>query len=513
MEPRARARGSRPRLIAPRNHPEMRRRGCIWLGLFPSRETVAALGAIARSPDEPRPLRDQAIWTLGYRQIQNRHDALFWALDVVALADAALVEIARIPANALRVDPELAPREAPRLRLADARGTARRGRGPPRGQPPRRRDRPTQVEILEHWRRDPSLFAQCYAREGYFRGDLGRVVEGLSAVSPHASFGFEAFALMRAFVALGRPEHARWAWAHLEARPKTHFAATRLEAARALLLAGDLERAMREVLGVALRHPLHGYETTIHRLLRQSVSNERQHREAAPRGASSGRRVRGARRGHRVRRQGLAGGAPRRDRAALERGEGRRPDRLEILQLAGLRRAPEGEPRARDSVLPVVQCAGTGQPRAVAQPRHRLCAAGRRVRSGPRLRALRRRDRRGEARRARAVPGEAHEGGARVLDYISRWFTREGDFRRVIAERGSRPSGPFATPRSSRASSATKRRTTFPSPRERAPRRSACSRTRRGRRRCRRCSPAPRRSGSARMRSSRSIRLRLSATA
>jgi tetratricopeptide (TPR) repeat protein len=131
---------------------------------------------------------------------------------------------------------------------------------------------PHHMETLEHWRKDPARLAQTYAREGHFRGDPGRVLEGLSAVSPHESYGFEALALMRAFIALGQPNFATLAWAHLEARPETHFAGTRLEAARALILTGDLDRGVRELLGVALRHPQHGYEGAIHRLLRLSVS-------------------------------------------------------------------------------------------------------------------------------------------------------------------------------------------------------------------------------------------------
>lgn len=78
-------------------HPEMRRRACKWLGLFPSRETVRALSAVALSGSEPRPLRDQAVATLGYRQLGDRHDALFWSPEVAALADRTLLEIAKLP--------------------------------------------------------------------------------------------------------------------------------------------------------------------------------------------------------------------------------------------------------------------------------------------------------------------------------------------------------------------------------------------------------------------------------
>jgi len=131
---------------------------------------------------------------------------------------------------------------------------------------------PNQAEKLDRWRKDPGQLARSYAREGHFRGDPGRVIEGLSAVSPHGTGGFDARALMRAFVAVGKPELACFAWAHLQAQPDTQFPTARLEAARALLVMGDLERATHEMLGVALAHPQRGYETTTNRLLRLSVA-------------------------------------------------------------------------------------------------------------------------------------------------------------------------------------------------------------------------------------------------
>src|SRR5438874_10167955 len=46
---------------------ELRRRGCMWLTLFPSVDTTKRLAAVALEPTTPQPVREQAIWSLGYR--------------------------------------------------------------------------------------------------------------------------------------------------------------------------------------------------------------------------------------------------------------------------------------------------------------------------------------------------------------------------------------------------------------------------------------------------------------
>src|SRR4051794_37242764 len=45
---------------------ELRMRGCIWLTMFPSVETASRLAALVHDPATPQPVREQAIWTLGY---------------------------------------------------------------------------------------------------------------------------------------------------------------------------------------------------------------------------------------------------------------------------------------------------------------------------------------------------------------------------------------------------------------------------------------------------------------
>lgn len=70
---------------------ELRRRGCVWLSMFPTVETVKRLAALAL--DAPAPVREQAIWTLGYRQLRDHHPDTRWSADALQLADDALAKI------------------------------------------------------------------------------------------------------------------------------------------------------------------------------------------------------------------------------------------------------------------------------------------------------------------------------------------------------------------------------------------------------------------------------------
>jgi hypothetical protein len=77
------------------NEEEVRVQGCVWLTLFPSREMVFTMRRIALDPQEPIALRNQATWTLGFRQLQHRHDALHWSPELVGIADEALLALLR----------------------------------------------------------------------------------------------------------------------------------------------------------------------------------------------------------------------------------------------------------------------------------------------------------------------------------------------------------------------------------------------------------------------------------
>src|SRR5882672_12380681 len=47
---------------------DLRRRGCAWLARFPTVASMKRLAEVAHDPATPAPVRDQAIWSLGYRQ-------------------------------------------------------------------------------------------------------------------------------------------------------------------------------------------------------------------------------------------------------------------------------------------------------------------------------------------------------------------------------------------------------------------------------------------------------------
>ena len=81
-------------MIEPRNTIELRRQGCRWLVQFPSVETVQRLGKLALDPATPPPVREQAIGSLGSREIRALHPATQWSAEAAQLADEALVRIA-----------------------------------------------------------------------------------------------------------------------------------------------------------------------------------------------------------------------------------------------------------------------------------------------------------------------------------------------------------------------------------------------------------------------------------
>src|SRR5438309_551705 len=76
-------------MIDARRPIELRRRGCMWLQLFPSVDTTNRLAALALDDATPQPVREQAIWSLGYRQVRAQHASTRWPTEAVQLADEA----------------------------------------------------------------------------------------------------------------------------------------------------------------------------------------------------------------------------------------------------------------------------------------------------------------------------------------------------------------------------------------------------------------------------------------
>ena len=63
---------------------------------------------------------------------------------------------------------------------------------------------PRHAKILATWRKDPRFVAWCYAREGFFRGDPARAVEGFGRIEPDDSLDLAIF--LDSLVAMGREE-------------------------------------------------------------------------------------------------------------------------------------------------------------------------------------------------------------------------------------------------------------------------------------------------------------------
>jgi len=78
-------------MLARDRSPEERRQACVWLTLFPSEEMASALSRVLLDDTEPEELRNQAAWSLGFRQAQERHEGILWPATAVARANDALV--------------------------------------------------------------------------------------------------------------------------------------------------------------------------------------------------------------------------------------------------------------------------------------------------------------------------------------------------------------------------------------------------------------------------------------
>jgi hypothetical protein len=88
---------------------EMRQQGCIWLTRFPSVETAKRLSRVLADPTTPEPVREQATWTLGYRQLRGMPASTQWPADAVQIADEALGKLADAANLAGKVTSEKLP--------------------------------------------------------------------------------------------------------------------------------------------------------------------------------------------------------------------------------------------------------------------------------------------------------------------------------------------------------------------------------------------------------------------
>ncbi len=112
---------------------------------------------------------------------------------------------------------------------------------------------PSFAATLAAWRKDPRLLARSYAREGAFRGDAARVLEGFGRAEPDDAVDLTLF--LDALVALGREDEAQLAWSQFGLGAGHHAPAARIAAARALMSAGEWRRGLEEMWRVELTRP------------------------------------------------------------------------------------------------------------------------------------------------------------------------------------------------------------------------------------------------------------------
>ena len=112
---------------------------------------------------------------------------------------------------------------------------------------------PNHARSLGSWRRDPRFVAWSYAREGWFRGDDARAIEGFGRLEPSDSVDVAIF--LDALIEVGREDEAPLTWAQFGLGHGSEGAVARLAAARALMIAGEWRRGIEELWRVQLADP------------------------------------------------------------------------------------------------------------------------------------------------------------------------------------------------------------------------------------------------------------------
>ncbi|CAN5874610.1 hypothetical protein BH11MYX3_BH11MYX3_07440 [soil metagenome] len=112
---------------------------------------------------------------------------------------------------------------------------------------------PRHTRILNNWRKDPRFVAWSFAREGFFRGDPARAVEGFGRIQPDDDVDLAVF--LDALVAMGREDEVLLAWTQHGLGHRHDGPVARLAAARALLVAGEWRRGLEELWRVELTEP------------------------------------------------------------------------------------------------------------------------------------------------------------------------------------------------------------------------------------------------------------------
>jgi len=125
---------------------------------------------------------------------------------------------------------------------------------------------------IAHWKTDAGLLARAYAWEGYYRGDPGRAIAGLTR--SRITDDDDCAMLIDSLVAIDRHDEAEIAY-HVCAGIDGGLLAdgrARLSAAKALILAGALDDAIDQIQIAQLRRGQSRLEAEINRLLRLAAT-------------------------------------------------------------------------------------------------------------------------------------------------------------------------------------------------------------------------------------------------
>ena len=123
---------------------------------------------------------------------------------------------------------------------------------------------------LDFWENDAAALAAAYARDGLFRREPGRVLEGLARGRPLR--GLDVAASIDALLAVGKDDLAVLAWAHHDGTGRAAGPVAWLAGARACLLGDELDEAIRLVQRAQLAPGAVAIDGAMNRVLRLAAA-------------------------------------------------------------------------------------------------------------------------------------------------------------------------------------------------------------------------------------------------
>ena len=124
----------------------------------------------------------------------------------------------------------------------------------------------TQRAELEAWENQPAILAAAYARDGHFRREPGRVLDGFARGRPLR--GHDVAVHIEALIATGKDDLTPLCWAHHDGAHRARTPAAWLAGARACLLGDELEEAIALVQRAQLGAGAAPLEGAVHRFFR-----------------------------------------------------------------------------------------------------------------------------------------------------------------------------------------------------------------------------------------------------